>query len=104
MASSKPETRDLRLQAVGLYFLTLPRPDLRALAEEFGISYDSVWRAVRKGEAILDGRVVGLPSEDEELRRLRAENARLKDKVQALSSTLRVYLAAESEPPEPPSG
>ena len=79
MAAPKKYPDELRARAVRLYRSTTPRPTFRQLGEQLGVHHEALRNWVRQAEADAgerDDRPTS--SENEELRRLRKENAELK--------------------------
>lgn len=98
MAAPKKYPDELRARAVRLYRSTTPRPTFRQLGEQLGVHHEALRNWVRQAEAD-DGERDDRPtsSENEELRRLRKENAELKRANEILEAAS-AFFAQEIDP------
>ena len=98
MAAPKKYPDELRARAVRLYRSTTPRPTFRQLGEQLGVHHEALRNWVRQAEAD-DGERDDRPtsSENEELRRLRKENAELKRANEILKAAS-AFFAQEIDP------
>ena len=98
MAAPKKYPDELRARAVRLYRSTTPRPTFRQLGEQLGVHHEALRNWVRQAEADAgerDDRPTS--SENEELRRLRKENAELKRANEILKAAS-AFFAQEMDP------
>ena len=98
MAAPKKYPDELRARAVRLYRSTTPRPTFRQLGEQLGVHHEALRNWVRQAEADAgerDDRPTS--SENEELRRLRKENAELKRANEILKAAS-AFFAQEIDP------
>ncbi len=98
MAAPKKYPDELRARAVRLYRSSTPRPTFRQLGEQLGVHHEALRNWVRQAEAD-DGERDDRPtsSENEELRRLRKENAELKRANEILKAAS-AFFAQEIDP------
>jgi len=100
MAAPKKYPDELRARAVRLYRSSTPRPTFRQLGEQLGVHHEALRNWVRQAEAEADdGEREDRPtsSENEELRRLRKENAELKRANEILKAAS-AFFAQEIDP------
>lgn len=98
MAAPKKYPDELRARAVRLYRSTTPHPTFRQLGERLGVHHEALRNWVRQAEAD-EGERDDRPtsSENEELRRLRKENAELKRANEILKAAS-AFFAQEIDP------
>lgn len=98
MAAPKKYPDELRARAVRLYRSTTPRPTFRQLGEQLGVHHEALRNWVRQAEADAGERDDRPTStENEELRRLRKENAELKRANEILKAAS-AFFAQEIDP------